>query len=65
VSFLADSRQMNGKTFVSGLAVPYSEVVDILQSLCKHGTIGARFVVEQGSYREDQSESQERPESEY
>jgi flagellar basal body P-ring protein FlgI len=65
VRFLADSRQMDGKEFVAGLSVPYSEVLDILQSFCGHGTIASRFVVEQGAGRPEGSSEEDRPESEY
>jgi hypothetical protein len=64
VKFLADSRQMDGKDFVSGLSVPYSEVLDILQAFCNHGTIAAKLMVEQGTARPEGSSEEDRPETE-
>ncbi len=63
--YLADEPQRDDKgEIVSGYAVPYSEIVDILSSFCDMGTIPARFVLE-GLEDVDEKAKQEREETEF
>lgn len=66
ITFLGDrwDTDPNGKP--TGLAVPYSEVVDILHALCKPKSISARFIVEEMTVPEaDADGGKQREESEY
>lgn len=67
IGFLGDRFGTDDEGKPTGLAVPYSEVVDILHSLCKSGTIPAHFIVEEATAREgdDIDSTKEREESEY
>lgn len=65
VKFLGNRFETDDEGRPTGLAVPYSEVVDILHALCKSGSIPAQFVVEEATAREEGADSKEREESEY
>ena len=68
IEFLGDTPTKNDKgQFQKGLAVPFSEIVDILQTLCKAGSIPAKFKVEDLKESEEApvEETKERTESEY
>lgn len=64
VKFLGDRFDMNDAGEPTGLAVPYSEIVDILGAFCKCKSIPATFVTDEMAARKDE-DSRERPESEY
>ena len=68
IEYLGDTLTKNDKgEFQKGLAVPYSEIVDILQTLCKAGSIPAKLKVEDLKESEEApvEETRERSESEY
>lgn len=68
VRFLGDKPRLNEDgELTGGLAVPYSEIVDVLYHLCKSRTIPATFLVERPSVSEQlpRDASRERPESEF
>ncbi len=65
ISYLADEPHRDAKDqVISGYAVPYSEIIDILSAFCDLGTIPARFVLE-GLEDADEKAPQEREESEF
>ncbi|MBK8270136.1 MAG: flagellar basal body P-ring protein FlgI [Planctomycetes bacterium] len=64
VEFLCDSPRRLNNGEMSGFAVPYSEMLDILSTFCEMQTLPAEFVLEGLEDKEDQ-ESNEREESEY
>lgn len=68
IQYLGDTptKDIQGQ-IVRGLAVPYSEIVDILQTFCKEGSIKARFKAEDIKESEEApvEETKERSESEY
>ena len=64
--FLGDSFRRGDDDEIEGLAVPYSEVVEILQAFCKARTIPAKLVIEEQVPGESASpDDREREESEY
>jgi hypothetical protein len=66
IQFLGDTFGRDNDDKVTGLAVPYSEVVEILQAFCKARTIPAKFVVEEQAPGDSSSpDDRERDESEY
>jgi len=67
VRFLADRFDMNDHRDPTGLALPYSEVVDILYACCKTGPIAAGFITEEmeASAKTDEDGQRQRQESEY
>lgn len=66
VAFLGDATQFSESGEVRGLAVPYSEIVDILNTFTRQGSIPGRFVTEEMTREEEEGRrEEERPESEY
>jgi flagellar P-ring protein FlgI len=65
VKFLGDRFETDDNGRPTGLAVPYSEVIDIFYAFCKSETIPGQLVVEEATAREEGADSKEREESEY
>lgn len=67
VKFLGDAPDLDPSTKIDGLAIPYSELVNIFHSFCDSGTIRAEFIAEDltGKSESDIGGKQERSESEY
>lgn len=67
IKFLGDRFDMNANGQPQSLAVPYSEVIDVLGAFCKSKTIPATFVTEEMTIAPDSEleDGKERPESEY
>ncbi len=67
IRFLGNRFETDDEDRPTGLAVPYSEVVDILHAFCKSEAIPAHLVVEEATAREDSDieSTKEREESEY
>jgi len=66
VRFLGDSPTKSDDGDLTGLAIPYDEIVDILHTFCEAGTIPAEFHAEDLTGQETSIEvSRERKESEY
>ncbi len=67
IRFLGNRYATDDEGRPTGLAVPYSEVVDILHTFCKSGAIPAHLVVEEATAREesDTDTTKEREESEF
>ncbi len=64
IQYLCDSPRRLDNGEIHGLAVPYSEMVDILSSFCDLGSLQSRFVLE-GLEDQPDSKSNDREESEY
>lgn len=65
VRFLGDRFSLDDDKNPTGLAVPYSEVVDILGALCKRQTIPADFVTDEMITESEDESGRERRETEY
>jgi hypothetical protein len=64
VRLLGDRFDLDDDGEPTGLAVPYSEIVDLLETFCSSRTIPARFVAEERE-EPDEEDERSRPESEY
>ena len=67
IRFLGGRFETDDKGKPTGLAVPYSEIIDILHALCKSGAIPAHLIVEEATAREESGidSTKEREESEF
>lgn len=67
VKYLGDRFELDDERRPKSLAVPYSEVIDVLGAFCKSKTIPATFVTDEMTVDPDADleEGKERPETEY
>lgn len=65
VKFLGDTFSLDDKKNPTGLAVPYSEIVDILGAFCKRQTIPADFITDEMTAEAETDDARERQETEY
>lgn len=65
IRFLGGHFSLDDDKNPTGLAVPYSEVVDILGAFCKRQTIPADFITDEMTTETEEEEGKERQETEY